>query len=613
MPIYKRVGYLSPVTAARIALFVATFLILAGTVVHADQGTKRALLIGINKYQELPWLSGSRNDVMVIQDILVRRYGFSPENITTLYDEAATRTAILAALEEFIAATGPADTVLVHYSGHGSQVADLDDDEADSLDETICPHDARTDNVPDITDDELGRILGRLNVASAVVILDSCHSGTALRSAVTGIQSRSVPPDTRLDLYSSDDITSRGVVPAPGTEPYVLFSAAASNQQELDGPFGAEGKRLGLLTAALSRALESRSDDVSPRQLLEAIEQNVEKIKPMFGGYPVPEAQLEGQLQLIERPLFSPIEVPSKTPAFASVNKQPQQGSRKIFVDADKRKLLQRAVRDDEAGNIEWVDDIDDADVVIECGNDSNCEIYGPGGIVRVASLSLPDDAIVAQRLVAVAAGADSIAELLSIDNISGVVQLQISATGRAQTSTAPIGSRGIKLTASVANHRIRFHHPLDERTHLNSLQLEVQTGTPCYLTLVSVDSAGTVQQLLPNSISEQMSFMPGGFLQANQNYLIPDSLAEDNRAGFHLDYVPPAGTDTVRAFCTVDRYLAEALRQDIAAIAAGRYGVSIGATLVAARGLTGLRPQNATAPSGAWGTATITIDINDR
>jgi len=393
-------------------------------------------------------------------------------------------------------------------------------------------------------------------------------------------------------------------VPAPGPEPYELFSAAAANQQELDGPFGQDGQRLGLLTAALSRSLEANSGDVTPRDLLDQVAENVEKIKPMFAGYPVPEAQLEGQLQLIEMPLFSPVgSLQSESLALAT--KRPQPGARKVFVSSGDRKVLRRAVSESFSQDIE-------AAAVIECGDGNECEVNGPGGIVRVAVISLPDDTAVVQRVAKVTAGAHAIAELLSINDTSGIVRVRMGATGQAPTATAPIGSRGIKLTASVANHRIRFYSPMDERTHLNNLQLEVQTDTPCYLTLVSIDSAGTVQQLLPNPISEGMRFVPDGLIRAHQNYLVPDSLAEDNRAGFHFDYAPPAGTDTVRAFCMVDRRLAEALRKDIAAIAAGNYAVSIGSTLISARGLTGLRPDGASVPGGGWGTATITVDISN-
>jgi hypothetical protein len=126
------------------------------------------------------------------------------------------------------------------------------------------------------------------------------------------------------------------------------------------------------------------------------------------------------------------------------------------------------------------------------------------------------------------------------------------------------------------------------------------------------VDSAGNVQQLLPNSIQEQSRFIPDGYLRANQTYLVPDSFSDDNRAGFHLDYSPPAGTDTVRAFCIADQHLAEQLRADVATIAAGGYEVSIGSTLVTTRGLTGVRPGSEHADS-AWGVATATVDIGNR
>jgi Caspase domain/Domain of unknown function (DUF4384) len=591
------------------AFFLSVFICAAVTA-YAEESTKRALLIGVNKYKELPWLSGSRNDVSVMREILIRRYGFSESNIQTLLDEQATRSGIVAAIENLVAIAGPQDIVFVHYSGHGSQVDDLNGDEPDGLDETICPYDARTAGVADITDDELGQLLGRLSVASSVVVLDSCHSGTALRSSPSDIRSRSVPPDTRLELYQRDHLTTRGVVPAPGTEPYVLFSAAAANQQELDGPFGPNGKPLGLLTAAISRALESRQGEFSPKQLLEALEQNVEKLKPIFAGHPLPEAQLEGQRELIEAPLFSPVNSgPAAPQVITSAPLRPKTDKRRFFVKGNDRLLLERSLPSAMDQDIEWVENIGEADAVIDCTNDSNCEVYGPNGIVRVAMLE-DTDGIVA-RLAEVAVNADAVAELLSIDVAGGTVNLRLNATGRAGMGTAPQGTRGIKLTASVANHKIRFYEAPEPRTDLNSLQLSVLTDEPCYLTLVSIDSGGTVTQLLPNPIQIQQGFIPDGYLQAYREYLIPDSMSDDNRAGFHLDYAPPAGTDTVRAFCTADLQLAESLRTDIGHIVDGRHGVSISNTLITARGLTGLRPDQEPTNSAAWGSATITIDTS--
>src|SRR5688572_29297163 len=80
----------------------------------ADQAAgpvRRALLIGINKYQALPHLQGSINDIQLIRQVLMTRLGFDEQRITTLTDEAATRAGILAALERFVQEAGPGDLV----------------------------------------------------------------------------------------------------------------------------------------------------------------------------------------------------------------------------------------------------------------------------------------------------------------------------------------------------------------------------------------------------------------------------------------------------------------------------------------------------------------------
>src|SRR5262249_59022134 len=119
--------------------------------------------------------------------------------------------------------------------GHGSQVQDLNGDEEDGLDETIVPQDGRSGDVPDIVDDELDVIFAKLRAKSAVIVLDSCHSGTATRAF--DIRARTVPQDTRIDLYRSGAtaVTTRSIVPVMKAR-YVVMSGAASNQEALDGP-----------------------------------------------------------------------------------------------------------------------------------------------------------------------------------------------------------------------------------------------------------------------------------------------------------------------------------------------------------------------------------------
>ena len=122
----------------------------------SPSSVQRALLIGIGKYEALPRLPGSHNDIELVHQVLVSRFGFSEKYIRTVTDERATRKNVLAAFSQIVQDAGPNDVVYIHYSGHGYQVKDLNGDEPDDqLDETIVPTDGRTENVPDITDDEL--------------------------------------------------------------------------------------------------------------------------------------------------------------------------------------------------------------------------------------------------------------------------------------------------------------------------------------------------------------------------------------------------------------------------------------------------------------------------
>ena len=94
---------------------------------------KRAVLIGINKYQ-VPGsdLNGCVNDVKNLSGVLKTYYDFAAKDITTLTDLQATKKAMQAAIQKLIKSGKKGDTLLLHYSGHGSNVPDDNGDEADT-------------------------------------------------------------------------------------------------------------------------------------------------------------------------------------------------------------------------------------------------------------------------------------------------------------------------------------------------------------------------------------------------------------------------------------------------------------------------------------------------
>jgi metacaspase-1 len=142
---------------------------------------KRAVLIGINKYQ-VPGadLQGCVNDVKNLRGVLTTYYGFADKDITTLTDAKATKKAMERAIKKLIARAKKGDALLLHYSGHGSNVPDDNGDEADHRDEILCPTDLDWKNP--FRDDWLRKTLGKLRSGvNLTVIMDCCHSGTITR------------------------------------------------------------------------------------------------------------------------------------------------------------------------------------------------------------------------------------------------------------------------------------------------------------------------------------------------------------------------------------------------------------------------------------------------
>lgn len=158
-----------------------------------SEGTKRALLIGINYFNTSSELHGCHNDIDNMRRYLTD-LGYS--EFAVLKDSRAdtflptaksipTKANILSAMKEAIKKTQAGDTLYIHYSGHGSYLRDQNGDESDNRDECICPVDyPQTKGIDSgfIRDDDMNTILvkGLAEGAKLRVCFDSCHSGSAL-------------------------------------------------------------------------------------------------------------------------------------------------------------------------------------------------------------------------------------------------------------------------------------------------------------------------------------------------------------------------------------------------------------------------------------------------
>jgi hypothetical protein len=610
-------------------------------------GVRRALLIGVNDYRAVPALQGSVNDIETMQEILVARWGFAPSNVRVLRDAQGTRAGILSALQQLVAQSQPNDLVYVHYSGHGSQVQDLNGDEPDGLDETIVPQDGRSAGVPDITDDELDAIFARLRARSALIVLDSCHSGTATRAL--DIRTRSVPRDTRTELYRSASVATRAIVPRMQAR-YVVISGAADNQEALDGPIA--GRYHGFFTYAFSRSIASSPPAASIRYVFTGVERELRRIQSQFGRASMPEPQLEAPPALLDQPLLNaPTMASTQDPRLASLQVQPAGAGRVALINGA---LLGGVVGSTWAiyapGDTAFVPGraLAVATVVQLNGRDAlaalQSNVFVPMDARAVLALPAPAAQRIGVRvsrsalrwrqeiesfLTRTVPGAQLVADdksarylidaddaglkLLTADGLQVLSSLDLAAgapgavrlISQAQQAADLLSidnpaaqlridanvvgahatvSRNIALVADTSPARLHVRAPGEPRSPQNSLQLEIVTDRDAYITIVDVGLDGAVNLLFPNDYQAR-TFQPQGRVRANEVMTIPDSLAAGNRAGFYWDYSPPSGMDTVRIFASTDLATAEAIRQRIRSMQ-GFGGLRADMQLSATRGI---------------------------
>jgi uncharacterized caspase-like protein len=263
---------------------------------------KLALLVGINEYKYFNNLQGAVNDVENMKRLLVKHFGFpaDDDHIRVLRDRQATREAILKGINEHLIAKATADSIVVfHYSGHGSQIPDVDGDETDKYDETIVPHESgHKDPYPnkDITDDEINELLRKLTdkTPNVTFIFDSCHSGTAIRGAGLirrALRDERIPPKRGATTARGVEKGKSGLRPMDAK--YALVSGCRADQVSYE--LWMDGKPYGALTWYLAEQIRQAGENATYRDIMDLVKTRVQ------AKYRDQEPQLEGpgQDQLI--------------------------------------------------------------------------------------------------------------------------------------------------------------------------------------------------------------------------------------------------------------------------------------------------------------------------
>lgn len=277
---------------------------------------KKALLIGINRYK-IPGadLRGCVNDVKNMKGVLTQMYGFASKDVAVMTDFAATTKAMKAAISKLVRDARSGDVVLLHYSGHGANVIDVNGDEPDRRDEILCPTDL--DWHKPLLDDWLRTTFNRLRAGvSLTVIMDCCHSGSNTRVLL--------PPDAPsiprflpnpLDIMEAESGRKlrgkvKGSLRASATAkrkksdivdaniPELLVTGCRDTQTSADAYIG--GSYNGALTYCVVETLKAAGGTISYRQMHQG---TIKRLKEE-GYNQVP--QLEGRSVKFDRPFLAP-------------------------------------------------------------------------------------------------------------------------------------------------------------------------------------------------------------------------------------------------------------------------------------------------------------------
>jgi tetratricopeptide (TPR) repeat protein len=220
------------------------------------QPTKYALLIGIGQYADdnIPALRGPLNDVQLMKEALIGKYGFQESNIVILLDEKATRQGILTQLDILTTQVRPNDVVVVCYSGH--QTTSSKNNDIYLSHDTNMAHDTNMEGWSNvILGEELHNLINRIPTTNKTVILD--------------------PGGSQLLTLAEREGS------------YALFTAASPGQYTIEGSFEQADKHIvaGLFTYHFAQQLQASNPvDVTYGQIIRVVSEKVKEYRDSLRG-----------------------------------------------------------------------------------------------------------------------------------------------------------------------------------------------------------------------------------------------------------------------------------------------------------------------------------------
>ncbi|GAA0139806.1 hypothetical protein LIER_01279 [Lithospermum erythrorhizon] len=246
-------------------------------------GRKRAVIVGVSYKYSRHELKGCVNDAKCMKHLLINKFHFPESSILMLTEEETdpyripNKYNMRMALYWLVQGCQPGDSLVFHFSGHGSRQRNYNGDEVDGYDETLCPLDFETQGM--IVDDEINATIVRPLPRGAKLhaIVDACHSGTVL----------DLPFLCRMDRkgkYVWEDHRPRsGVWKGSSGGEVISFSGCDDDQPSADTSTLSKNTTTGAMTFSFIQAIEF-GNGATYGSILTAMRNSIRKTGGSGGG-----------------------------------------------------------------------------------------------------------------------------------------------------------------------------------------------------------------------------------------------------------------------------------------------------------------------------------------
>lgn len=261
--------------------------------------TKKAIVIAIGEYasnEGKGWSSiSSTNDTLILMPAL-RKQGFSSKETTLLSNKDATITNIISTFDKQISNAQKGDVFYIHFSSHGEQIEDLNDDETDGLDEAIVTYNAlapryineqnfQKEEINYLKDDQIAVFINALRKkigpsGEVFIVMDNCHSGSGTRD-VNNVFRGGEPPiiinSNKKTQIKEASISADNFEENEALSPYVVISASRADELNQEVKFD---KNYGSLTYAISKQLAHLVSNTTYEGFYSQIKETMNQLVP---------------------------------------------------------------------------------------------------------------------------------------------------------------------------------------------------------------------------------------------------------------------------------------------------------------------------------------------